>query len=943
MKGKTKTILTVIIAILVFAIAVVGTVTFLKDDGETSAAEGTSNVLPVTGSDDEQTNSNGEQNPTENLNGEENPANAENGNPAEETTGGNTQGTTTTGNQETTTGGNTQTEPEPTVIEQERLVSTTLNWSNISLNSTIGEKAINYTNLGYTIRYYQVVMDKEIVLLNTETGKAEYATTVTVTENQIKENCPIGYKLAETSELSVKITENVDKNVIEVYYIKDESQTHDITYTVKHYIDGEYQKEDDFTDTQSVWVNDTEVEVTYELDEDKYVGYKLDSNDLTETATNGKVFSVNYVKDESQTHDITYTVKHYVEGTYQEGDDFTETKTVWVNDTTIPVTYELDEDKYVGYKLDSNDLTETATDGKVFSVNYVKDESQTKQITYTVKHYIEGTYQEGDNFTETKTVWVNDTTIPVTYELDEDKYVGYKLDSDDLTKTATDGTVFNVYYVKDQFTYIVKYFYEGTDGKYHEDDTYIPTPISADYEDVITTFEPRTLNDMYVLNHVTPADKDGNAYLVISADETANVLEVYYERNLFGYKVEYYKDSVSTANKKGETEIAEQKVGTVMTAEIVSDDFGTDWLNAHKPTVGYQDGEVVEYITIQANNSNVIQVVYRPQTNIPYTVEYYFNGEPDTSKNYPGEATFGSQIETVRDYSNNGEWTIDTTKSTTLPFTIAAVSGNVIKVYYVKPTITVEKTIWQKGQRLDDNAIIEAGSVVTYKIIAKNRGYSAGKVTIKDEELPQGEIQNITATGYTETLTVQNLTKGIELNVPAKSGNTEGTAQVEITIKLTGEIGTEISNTAKFNDTLTNTVKTNVEKSVHLKTKSEIKKITNSNVILVLDVSGSMNEASKNDKCTEHTTKKQHKDAGCKEIDGVWYKPRISVAKDVIKKLIDKIQLPTEQTSDTSVVEVIRFAHSAVVVGRATKISDVDGLKKAVDDTLKPRWRHYDV
>ena len=867
MKGKTKTILTVIIAILVFAIAVVGTVTFLKDDGETSAAEGTSNVLPVTGSDDEQTNSNGEQNPTENLNGEENPANAENGNPAEETTGENTQGTTTTGNQETTTGGNTQTEPEPTVIEQERLVSTTLNWSNISLNSTIGKKAINYTNLGYTIRYYQVVMDKEIVLLNTETGKAEYATTVTVTENQIKENCPIGYKLAETSELSVKITENVDKNVIEVYYIKDESQTHDITYTVKHYIEGEYQKEDDFTDTQSVWVNDTEVEVTYELDEDKYVGYKLDSNDLTETATNGKVFSVNYVKDESQTHDITYTVKHYVEGTYQEGDDFT----------------------------------------------------------------------------GTKTVWVNDTTIPVTYELDEDKYVGYKLDSDDLTKTATDGKVFNVYYVKDQFTYIVKYFYEGTDGEYHEDDTYIPTPISADYEDVITTFEPRTLNDMYVLNHVTPADKDGNAYLVISADETANVLEVYYERNLFGYKVEYYKDSVSTANKKGETEIAEQKVGTVMTAEIVSDDFGTDWLNAHKPTVGYQDGEVVEYITIQANDSNVIQVVYRPQTNIPYTVEYYFNGEPDTSKNYPGEATFGSQIETVRDYSNNGEWTIDTTKSTTLPFTIAAVSGNVIKVYYVKPTITVEKTIWQKGQRLDDNAIIEAGSVVTYKIIAKNRGYSAGKVTIKDEELPQGEIQNITATGYTETLTVQNLTKGIELNVPAKSGNTEGTAQVEITIKLTGEIGTEISNTAKFNDTLTNTVKTNVEKSVQLKTKSEIKKITNSNVILVLDVSGSMNEASKNDKCTEHTTKKQHKDAGCKEIDGVWYKPRISVAKDVIKKLIDKIQLPTEQTSDTSVVEVIRFAHSAVVVGRATKISDVDGLKKAVDDTLKPRWRHYDV
>ena len=1162
MKGKTKTILTVIIAILVFAIAVVGTVTFLKDDGEASAAEGTSNVLPVTGSDDEQTNSNGEQNPTENLNGEENPANAENGNPAEETTGGNTQGTTTTGNQGTTTGGNTQTEPEPTVIEQERLVSTTLNWSNISLSSTIGEKAINYTNLGYTIRYYQVVMDKEIVLLNTETGKAEYATTVTVTENQIKENCPIGYKLDETSELSVKITENVDKNVIEVYYVKDESQTHDITYTVKHYIEGEYQEEDDFTDTQSVWVNDTEAEVTYELDEDKYVGYKLDSNDLTETATDGTVFNVYYVKDESQKHDITYTVKHYIEGTYQEGDDFTETKTVWVNDTTIPVTYELDEDKYVGYKLANNDLTETATDGtvfnvyyvkddsqtkqitytvkhyiegtyqegddfkdtqsvwvndttipvtyklnankyvgyklanndltetatdgkvfsvnyvkdesqkhditytvkhyiegeyqegddftetktvwindttipvtykldenkyvgykvgskdltetatdgKVFSVNYVKDDSQTKQITYTVKHYIEGTHQEGDDFTETKTVWINDTTIPVTYELDEDKYVGYKLDrhdltetatngkvfsvnyvkdesqtkqitytvkhyiegthqkgddftetktvwvndttipvtyelnankyvgykldSDDLTKTATDGTVFNVYYVKDQFTYIVKYFYEGIDGEYHEDDTYIPTPISADYEDVITTFEPRTLNDMYVLNHVTPADKDGNAHLVISADETANVLEVYYERNLFGYKVEYYQDSVSTVNKKGETEIAEQKVGTVMTAEIVSDDFGTDWLNAHKPTVGYQDGEVVEYITIQANDSNVIQVVYRPQTNIPYTVEYYFNGEPDTSKNYSGEATFGSQIETVRDYSNNGEWTIDTTKSTTLPFTIAAVSGNVIKVYYVKPDITVVKTRTVNTNRTTGAAgTVEPGETITYTITATNNGYAEGTVNIGDN-IPEGTTLvegTITATGY-DTVTKDQLEAGIDLTVPAKTANGAGTASVTFTVTVTAKANNNIVNVPDVNgekDT-NNTVTNKVEKTVSAKSKTQT--ITNSNIVIVIDTSLSMSYVRcDRDWCmdwnhdheqligSDGKTHTYHKD-----------ETMINAAKQVTNEFIDNINLSNDANNIESTVTVIQFDGNTEEVGTATLASQKTSLKNKV-------------
>ena len=201
MKGKTKTILTVFIAILVFATAVVGTVTFLKDDGEASAAEeGVGNTLPVTGND-------GEQEPSEGLEGEENPeeqpADGETENPEEGTTGEDETTTGITGNQGTTVGG--QLEPEPTTIEQERLVSTTLNWSSISLNSTIGDTGINYTNLAYTIKYYQVVNEEEINLLNTEAGIAKYGTTVTVTEEQVTENCPVGYKLDETSELSIVI------------------------------------------------------------------------------------------------------------------------------------------------------------------------------------------------------------------------------------------------------------------------------------------------------------------------------------------------------------------------------------------------------------------------------------------------------------------------------------------------------------------------------------------------------------------------------------------------------------------------------------------------------------------------------------------------------------------------------------------------------------------
>ena len=438
---------------------------------------------------------------------------------------------------------------------------------------------------------------------------------------------------------------------------------------------------------------------------------------------------------------------------------------------------------------------------------------------------------------------------------------------------------------------------------------------------------------MYVLNHVTPADKDGNAHLVISADETANVLEVYYERNLFGYKVEYYQDSVSIANKKGETEIAEQKVGTVMTAEIVSDDFGTDWLNAHKPTVGYQDGEVVEYITIQANDSNVIQVVYRPQTNIPYTVEYYFNGEPDTSKNYSGEATFGSQIETVRDYSNNGEWTIDTTKSTTLPFTIAAVSGNVIKVYYVKPDITVVKTRTVNTNRTTGAAgTVEPGETITYTITATNNGYAEGTVKIGDN-IPEGTTLvegTITATGY-DTVTKDQLEAGIDLTVPAKTANGAGTASVTFTVTVTAKANNNIVNVPDVNgekDT-NNTVTNKVEKTVSAKPKTQT--ITNSNIVIVIDTSLSMSYARcDSDWCRD----RNHDHEWLNSSDGShkYHKDEtmINAAKEVTNKFIDNINLSNDANNIESTVTVIQFDGNTEEVGTATLASQKTSLKNKV-------------
>ena len=483
-------------------------------------------------------------------------------------------------------------------------------------------------------------------------------------------------------------------------------------------------------------------------------------------------------------------------------------------------------------------------------------------------------------------------------------------------------------YIRNNYQYKVQYWYENEQGTYEHLETVIGEKVP--YGTVIATFTPKDGDGKYVLDHVDPAKSttdNKTANLVITHKESENILNVYYKRNSFNYKIEYYKEIANGEEFITSTGNKQQKLKTKITDEILKADFGANWKNVNKPQKGYQDGIVKDaeatdyYITIK-ESENVIKVVYKLKTNIEYKVKYYFNEKEDPSKEYSGTAKYGQQINSVKDYSDGG-WE-KSSKSTSLPYTIKE-SGNVIKVYYVKPDITAKKTIWQDSTKLKDDAIVEAGSTVTYKITASNAGYLAGNVTIKDEELPQGNVTNITATGYTKTLTVQDLKDGIVLNVPAR-----GTAEVTITIKLTGAIGTPISNTAKYDNTETNKVENNVEKTVALKAKAEQVQVLNTNVILVMDISFSMNDRPV---CTDHTTEKEHRDAGCGKRGDTWLKKdkKIDIAKTVINKFIDSVKLPDQATTDSSIIEVIKFNGWPDVVGKASNSQSKSDLKAKVN------------
>ena len=312
---------------------------------------------------------------------------------------------------------------------------------------------------GYSVEYYYDGVKDESATLN---KSAQFNTKV----NSYDPGEKPGYKFEKTENLPLTITTDASKNVIKVYYVKDASQTKNITYTVKYFKDGAEVTADKQTVTKTVWVNDPSeltVDKTAINTTDKYVGYKLDSaatGEIPTVVADGTVINVYYVKDELQTKEVTYTVKYFRDGVEVTADKQTVTKRIWIN---APLEVEVNKtainttDKYVGYKLDSaatGEIPAVVASGTVINVYYVKDASQTKDVTYTIKYYKDGEEQTEDTITVTKKVWVNDPSVIDVNKADintTDKYEGCTFDSETtgiIPNKADNGAVIKVYYKK---------------------------------------------------------------------------------------------------------------------------------------------------------------------------------------------------------------------------------------------------------------------------------------------------------------------------------------------------------------------------------------------------------------------------------------------------------------------------------------------------------------
>ena len=384
----------------------------------------------------------------------------------------------------------------------------------------------------YKIEYYY---DGQIDNTLIETGKDVKGKEITVSDESIKNNAKEGYSFVNTDPSTRKIViSSSEENVIKVYYVTDENQTKELSYTVEYYKDGKKVENDtqvvkqtkQVLESDTLTVKKSEINVT-----NKYVGYKFEKTNpetIPNSINDKGVIKVYYVFDESQTKELSYTVEYYKNGKKVENDTQVEVVTVHVlQPNTLQVNQDKinTENKYVGYKLEKTSpetIPGEINNGGIIKVYYILDDGQTKTLTYTVNYYKDGNLVKEDTETiyETKQVLESDTLTVKSEEINiKDKYVGYKFvktNPELIPEVIKNKGVIDVYYEKDTFTYEVRYYFNRVlDESLTEKGT-------ALFGDKITSYTDKVKED-YTLETVE------NLPLVISEDASKNIINVYYK------------------------------------------------------------------------------------------------------------------------------------------------------------------------------------------------------------------------------------------------------------------------------------------------------------------------------------------------------------------------------------------------------------------------------
>ena len=520
-----------------------------------------------------------------------------------------------------------------------------------------------------------------------------------VIEGESKKKTDIeGYEYVSSDPQSITIGNDSTQNVLNLYYSKKQYE-----YRVEHYYDNVID-ENQTVRLQAPFESVINREDYERKEKDGYTFSDDDGVPLTiGTNTDENVIKVYYTKRK----DLKATVNYYKLGTTQK---LATSKSL--KNQTFGATVKATSHKKTisGYKYVSANpetiVIGTNSAQNVLNLYYDIDETQRKDLQYTVEYYKDGEIVNEDTQIETLNVQVLD---PDTMKVSEEKinitnkYPGYKFDHTDpeeIPNIVVTGSVIKVYYVKDEFDYRVEYYYDNV-----KDDEATETN-KAEYQSVI---------DQYT-DKVKPGykfEKVENKPLTIGTNKDENVIKVYYkkdndQRKDLQYTVEYYKDG-EIVNEDTQTETTSVQVLEPDTMSVDKTKINTE--NKYE---GYVfDHTNPETIPNTVNNGDVIKVYYK-KDKFDYTIEYYYENVKDDKATEGGKAEYQSVIDKYTDKVKTG-YIFD--KVENKPLTIGTDSTkNVMKVYYVidnnqKKNITYTVEYYKDGEIIDEDTQLESTTV----------------------------------------------------------------------------------------------------------------------------------------------------------------------------------------------------------------------------------------
>lgn len=384
-------------------------------------------------------------------------------------------------------------------------------------------------------------------------------------------------------------------------------------------------------------------------------------------------------------NDLSYTVEYYKEQNKISNDNDNTVNNQTFGDKVQEA--EIDKNKYkplLGYKdgtIETDMPYEIKEEDNVIRVCYVKRDD----MSYTVK------YLDKANDEELLNSEVRDgkTFEEVYTETAKDAPYGYKLvgnDTQEVKIDAEDKVVIFYYEKRNDFKYSVKYLEEGTDKEladteYRSNKTYLET------------YSEKAKN----ISGYNVVGEDTQEFVL--KEENSEIVFYYTKKADLSYKVVYYKDNLNT-EAIGEEVVNNQTFESIINKEDINIDL-------YKPLKGYNSGVIatdMPYTII--DGENVINVIYTKKDNLTYRVEYYYDGNIDSSKTeYFENLTYGDVITNYKeklpaDYKFVND---------TAPLTIDDTEDNVIKVYYEsvsKGDITPPKTGINNASYLSITCII---------------------------------------------------------------------------------------------------------------------------------------------------------------------------------------------------------------------------------------------